>query len=289
MGGVRRISLEAMNQFMDHRLIPGEPQGRPKYRPPVGMPMGRNPRWTAAVSALLHGLLLLLLVSPALVAVSFPDEEMPGAGGPGPAGGGGGGRRGSGGGERVVERLQYMQVQETPAQPQLVPPVEQEKPPEVEPPVEEEPLQPVVELDITLPTTKLDLALTAGIGGGTGNDGSGGTGPGRGGGVGSGVGTGRGSGTGPGTGGGEGEIYPPTPDFLTIPPMPKPRKVIGQVVKLRFQVDVDGSVIAFDFTPTSDSDYNKRIREQFKDVRFRPAVRWDGQPVIGTAMLTLRL
>lgn len=259
---------------------------RPRYRPPIGMPLRRNPRWSAFVSALLHGLLILLLVSPALVAVSVSDEMMPGAGGPGPAGGGGGGRNGSGGGRHVVEKLQYMHVEETPEAP--VPPVEEEKP--VEEPVEEEkPVEPVVELDITLPTTKLDLALTAGIGGGTGNDGSGGTGPGRGGGVGSGVGTGRGSGTGPGTGGGPGEIYPPTPDFLTIPPMPKPRKVIGQVVKLRFQVDVDGSVIAFDFTPTSDSDYNKRIREQFKDVRFRPAVRWDGQPVIGTAMLTLRL
>jgi protein TonB len=253
------------------------------------MPLSRNPRWSAFAAAFVHGFLLLLMIAPALVAVSIPDAEQ-GAGGPGPAGGGGGGRRGSGGGERVVERLQYMSVQPSVPQPQIVPPVEQEKPPE-EPVVEEEekPVEQMVELDLQMPTTKLDLALSAGIGGGTGNDGTSGTGPGRGGGVGSGVGTGRGSGEGPGTGGGEGEIYPPTPDFLTIPPMPKPRKVIGQVVQLKFQVDVDGDVIAFEFTPTSDSDYNRRIREQFKDVRFRPAVRWDGQPVIGTAMLTLRL
>jgi hypothetical protein len=239
-------------------------------------------------STLVHAALLLLLISPALFAVAIPDATQ-GAGGPGPAGGGGGGRRGSGGGETVVERLQYMTLQESAPQPEIVPPVEEEVP-EVEPPVEEETLpEPVVELDIKLPTTKLDLALSAGIGGGTGSDGTSGTGPGRGGGVGSGVGTGRGSAEGPGTGGGEGEIYPPTPDFLTIPPMPKPRKVIGQVVQLKFQVDSTGGVIAFDFTPTSDSDYNRRIREQFKEVKFRPAVRWDGQPVVGVAMLTLRL
>ena len=266
----------------------GSPGERPRYRPPVGMPLSRPPRWTGVAAALLHGLLLLLLISPALVAVSIPDAAQ-GAGGPGPAGGGGGGRRGSGGGETVVERLQYMSIQQAAPQPEIVPPVE-EDPPEVEPPVEEEkPEQPIVELDIELPTSKLDLALSAGIGGGTGNDGTSGTGPGRGGGVGSGVGTGRGSAVGPGTGGGEGEIYPPTPDFLTIPPMPKPRKVVGQVVQLKFQVDTDGSVMAFDFTPTSDSDYNRRIREQFKEVKFRPAVRWDGQPVVGVAMLTLRL
>ena len=267
-----------------------QPKERPKYRPPVGMPLSRPPKWTALTATLLHVLLLLLMViTPRLLGDEVPDE-MQGAGGPGPAGGGGGGSRGSGGGEQVVERLQYMHVQPQAPQPQMQPPVEEEKEPEVEePPIEEKQLDPVVELDIKMPTAKLDLALSAGVGGGTGNDGTAGTGPGRGGGVGSGVGTGRGSGEGPGTGGGEGEIYPPTPDFLTIPPMPKPRKVMGQVVKLKFQVDIDGSIIAFEFTPTSDSDYNDRIREQFKEVKFRPAVRWDGQPVIGVAVLTLRL
>jgi protein TonB len=266
------------------------PPGRPKYRPPIGMPLSRPPRWTALTATLLHLLLLaLLVITPGLMGDEIPDE-MQGAGGPGPAGGGGGGTRGTGGGEHVVERLQYIHVQEASPQPQVQPPIEEEKKePEVPPPVEEKKLDPVVELDLEMPTTKLDLALTAGVGGGTGNDGTSGTGPGRGGGVGSGVGTGRGTGVGPGTGGGEGEIYPPSPDFLVIPPMPKPRKVIGQVVKLKYQVDVDGSVLAFEFTPTTDSDYNERIREQFKEVKFKPAVRWDGQPVVGVAVLTLKL
>lgn len=273
---------------MDQTRDRASPPERPRYRPPIGMPLSRPPRWTGLAAALLHGVFLLLLIAPGLVAVSIPDQVQ-GAGGPGPAGGGGGGRRGSGGGERVVERLQYMKIEQTAPRPELVPPVEEEQPVE-EPPVEEEkPPEPLVELDLQMPTPKLDLALTAGIGGGTGKDGSSGTGPGRGGGVGSGIGTGRGSAEGPGTGGGEGEIYPPTPDFLTMPPLPKPRKVMGEVVQLKFQVDIDGSVIAFEFTPTSDSEYNRRIREQFKEVKFRPAVRWDGQPVVGVAMLTLRL
>lgn len=273
---------------MDVVRNPQQPRERPKYRPPVGMPLGKPPRWAPIASAAVHALVLLLLISPALIAVTIGDPT-PGAGGAGPAGGGGGGRRGSGGGETLTERLRYMSVLPPAPQAPLIPPIEEVVPPEEEPVEEEKTVDPEVTLDITMPTTKLDLALSAGVGGGTGNDGSSGTGPGRGGGVGSGVGTGRGSAVGSGTGGGEGEIYPPTPDFLTIPPMPKPRKVSGQVVQLRFQVDVDGSVIAFEFTPTSDSDYNRRIRDQFKEVRFRPAVRWDGVPVIGTALLTLRL
>src|SRR5690606_12296386 len=120
----------------------GLPEERPRYRPPVGMPLSRPPRWTGVAATLLHGLLLLLLIAPALVAVSIPDAAQ-GAGGPGPAGGGGGGRRGSGGGETVVERLQYMSIQQAAPQPEIVPPVE-EDPPEVEPPVEEtKPEQPI--------------------------------------------------------------------------------------------------------------------------------------------------
>lgn len=262
---------------------------RPPYRPPVGMPLERPPRWGAVLSVAVHALLVLLLISPALIIAAAPELTQ-GAGGPGPAGGGGGGTRGSGGGSTVVERLQYMQVVPPVETPDRVPLVEEVPETPVEPPVEEEkPLEPVVQLDIKAPTTKLDMALTAGIGGGTGNDGTGGTGPGTGGGVGSGVGTGRGSNVGSGTGGGEGQVYPPTPDFLTVPPMPKPRKVSGETVRLSFEVDERGNVLRFDFTPTSDRDYNRRIREQFRDVRFRPAVRWDGVPVAATAVLTLRL
>ena len=93
------------------------------------------------------------------------------------------------------------------------------------------------------------------------------------------MGTGRGSGTGPGTGGGPGTIYPPSPEFLALPPIPVPQRVKGEVVVLHFSVDERGNVIRMDFNPTKDRDYNNKIRDQFRDVRFRPAVKWDGTPV----------
>jgi protein TonB len=256
------------------------------------MPLRPAAKWSGLIATLIHALILLILLSPALVAVKI--NEVQGAGGPGPAGGGGGGRRGMGGGATVVEHLEYMQAPapapKAQSKPEFVPP---EKIPEIKPPVPEEkeevPAKLDVSMDIKVPTTKLDLALSAGIGGGTGADGTSGSGPGSGGGVGSGVGTGRGTANGAGTGGGEGQIYPPTPDFLVLPPLPKPEKVSGQKVILTFQVDERGNVTSFEFTPTNDSGYNRRIRDQFKEVRFRPAVRWDGVPVAATAQLTMYL
>lgn len=261
---------------------------RPQYRPPVGLPLERPGYWAGPLSFLFHALLVLLIVAPALVATVAP-ELVQGAGGPGPAGGGGGGRRGSGGGQNVVERLQYFQPPPPAPAPQVTPP--EVTPPEVTPPKEEPKptVTPVIDIKIDAPKSTADMSLTAGVGGGTGNDGSAGTGPGSGGGVGSGVGTGRGSGTGPGTGGGPGTIYPPTPDFLTMPPFPIPQKARGQVVVLSFTVDERGNVLKLEFTPTRDGGYNRRIRDQFSEVRFRPAVRWDGTPVAAIAQVTLNL
>jgi hypothetical protein len=231
----------------------------------------------------------LIIVGPLWVREQVLADVPQGAGGPGPAGGGGGGRQGSGGSPNVSERLQYYVPQTPPPAPTPAPEV---PPPEVKPPEEEkkeEPPQPVIDLKIDAPRSSLDMSLTAGIGGGTGNDGSAGSGPGSGGGVGSGVGTGRGSSTGPGTGGGPGTVYPPTPDFLLIPPMPIPNGAKGQIVTLVFTVDERGNVLSLDLTPTKDGAYNRRLREQFRQVRFRPAVRWDGTPVASTAKLQLAL
>ncbi len=117
-----------------------------------------------------------------------------------------------------------------------------------------------------------------GTGGGSGTDGSAGSGPGSGGGVGSGVGTGRGSAVGPGTGGGPGTIYPPAPIELFLPPMPIPGKAKGEVVVV-FDVDETGKVLDLNFTPTKDGNYNKKLREAFAAVRFRPAINGMGVPV----------
>jgi hypothetical protein len=252
---------------------------RPSLRPPIGIPVppGAEERgWRSyLLSFVLHTTLILLMILPPLLGSGMLDEQLQGAGGPGPAGGGGGGTRGTGGTDRPLEeRLRYIQVAPTPAPaapavPETVPPPEEKK--------EETP--PPVDLKIDAPDTKLDFSVAPGTGGGTGADGTAGTGPGSGGGVGLGVGTGRGSSTGPGTGGGPGTIYPPTPTDVFIPPMPVPQRIKGTTVIALFDVDETGNVVKFDFTETRDGGYNRRLREVFRNTRFRPATRWDGTPV----------
>ena len=249
---------------------------RPPYRPPIGIPVRGDERRGAglAFSIAVHALALLLLVAPFLGQGLADVLAPPGAGGPGPAGGGGGGRGGTGG-ETTNERLRYIQV--TPPAPEPTPPQPEEKQPEV--PVPPEPVPPKIEIKTQAPSQEIDLALTAGIGGGSGSDGSTGNGPGSGGGVGSGVGTGRGSSVGPGTGGGEGRIYPPRPVHLLLPPVPIPERVKGQTLTVIFDVDSTGSVLSVDFNPTKDREFNRRMRERFREYKFHPATQWDGRPV----------
>jgi periplasmic protein TonB len=257
------------------------PSRRP-YRPPIGVPLERPSRWSIVWSVAVHVAILLAIMAPA-IGVSILVPEVVGAGGEGPAGGGGGGRRGSGGSpDRVEERLQYIAPPSAPAPtptpvpqvtPPVLPPIEPEK-------KKEEPVTPSLEIKIDAPKTSLDMSVTAGVGGGTGNDGSGGTGPGSGGGVGSGVGTGRGSANGPGTGGGPGTNFAPHPDFLLIPPMPVPNKVKGKKITVLFTVDERGRVQKVELANSSgDGDYDRRIKEVCSQFRFRPATRWDGTPI----------
>lgn len=253
--------------------------GRPRYRPPVGIPDAMPPENRVRgvlLSLVLHALIVMLLIVPALVSTGV-IEVTPGGGGPGPAGGGGGGNRGTGGAYRERERLQYIQVSPTPVAtpstlPPIVPPVEEKK--DTQPVV-----PPTVEVNTEMPKTAIAIDLTSGTGGGSGTDGSAGSGPGSGGGTGSGIGTGRGSGTGPGTGGGPGTIYPPTPAVLLVAPFPIPEKIRGTQVIAVFDVDERGNVISFDFTRTKDGSYNKRLRDMLGEIRFRPATTFDGTPV----------
>jgi protein TonB len=237
-------------------------------------------RWTI-LSIAIHIAIIVLVTMDWESHERFIIEKPQGAGGPGPAGGGGGGHRGTGGSQ---ERVRYVQVTPPPApapqatvlppvvpQPQVVPPPAV-KPPEV---------TPELKLDIKTTDSKATepMAPIAGKGGGTGNDGSAGSGPGSGGGVGSGIGTGRGSGTGPGTGGGTQANYPPTPTELFIPPLPMPDKVRGFHLVAEYDVDETGKVIHFDFSPTRDGGYNKKLKEVLGSFKFRPGTTPDGKPI----------
>jgi periplasmic protein TonB len=225
-----------------------------------------------------HALILFLVLAPIIGSSDFSRPDVLGGGGPGPAGGGGGGNNGSALGH---ERLQFVQVRSDPTvmpkvTPTTVPPVKPKQPtPQVESPIT--PTQQVA----TTPVT------TSSTGEGAGNAGTAGAGPGTGGGVGSGEGTGRGSSVGPGTGGGPGKDYPPTVRDLFIPPMPAPSAVKGFHMKAFFDVDEKGNAKLLGFNPTRDGDYNKRVAEVLKSMRFRPGVHADGTPMRDTAEIEI--
>jgi len=261
---------------------------RSRYRVPVGMPMrDEGRRAGAVVSVVVHALIIFLLIVPFFMPHSVIERLQQGAGGPGPAGGGGGGARGTG--APTSEHIQFVKVlPATVPTPKTVPPVVPPPPKPVPKPVlKPEPpkpmpvvKEPVPQAQISAPSAPVMVASAEiGSGGGSGADGSAGAGPGSGGGVGSGVGTGRGSGTGPGTGGGNQANFPPVPIEFFLPPLPAPSSVRGLHFIAEFDVDSTGRVVNFDFTRTRDGEYNKRISEVLRAMRFRPGTRPDGSPL----------
>lgn len=252
-------------------------------------------------SFLLHALIALVFIVPYVVHEFVGGERSTGGGGPGPAGGGGGGTGGTGGtGGSAFETLYYVPIgppaaapeaAETPpaeARPVPLPPPEEPDRPEDTPEPTPTPVTPptpapnVTTSGTATGASGVDASLVAGVGGGSGTDGSAGMGPGSGGGVGSGIGTGRGSGIGPGTGGGPDSIYPPTLVTLMLPPLEAPPKVRPYTLVAWFDVDERGNTKLLGFNETSDSRFNRRVREVLSEVRFRPAVRGDGRPVRDT-------
>ena len=267
---------------------------RPPLRPPIGIPVEPAVGWRGFLSSVgVHLLIVLLILMPALLHSVLP-REIESAGGPGPAGGGGGGSGGIGG-QPMRERLQYIQVAPAPPAPKaatptppVIPPVVPPKPAPVPPPVPPAP-KAVTQPAAPVAPAASAAAPVAGEGGGTGNDGTAGTGPGTGGGTGSGVGTATGIGTGPGTGGGTGPVYTPQPLTVFIPPVPAPSRVRGREIVAEFDVDSTGRVLSVTFTPTGDGGYNKRLRELFAEMKWRPATRPDGTPVRAKASVSYTL
>lgn len=254
----------------------------PRYRAPIGLPSRgqENRRMGVLVSVLLHAVIIGLLIVPFLMPGSVIDRMVQGAGGAGPAGGGGGGSRGSGG---TVETVHYVKLFTRPVPTPTSVPAPKPVAPKVEPPkpqpVPAPTSKPPAEQSATPAAPVTVASVVPGTGGGSGADGSAGAGPGSGGGVGSGVGTGKGSATGPGTGGGTQANYPPQPIEFFLPPLPPPKSVRGFHFIAEFDVDSTGRVLDFRFTETRDGDYNKRIADVLRAMRFRPGTRPDGSPL----------
>ena len=73
---------------------------------------------------------------------------------------------------------------------------------------------------------------------------------------------------------------------MPILPIPVPSKVRPYKMVAYFEVDSAGTAKLLSFTPTRDSNYNKRVREMLLEMRFRPATRGNGTPVRDTVMVT---
>ena len=258
-----------------------DPPMRPSYRVPIGLPHRDDGRKQGVVvSVLIHAAIIALLLMPIVLARTVIARIEQGAGGPGPAGGGGGGSAGNA--SNQGEKLRFVRLAPEPVPtpttlPPVPPPVIPKLPapvPQVTPPVQEQ-VKPVEQSAIPSP----QVVVAAVPGAGSGRDGTTGNGPGSGGGVGSGIGTGRGSGVGPGTGGGTQANYPPQPIEFFLPPLPPPSSVRGFRFIAEFDVDSTGRVLEFKFSETRDGDYNRRIANVLRSMRFRPGTRPDGTPL----------
>ena len=128
------------------------------------------------------------------------------------------------------------------------------------------------------------------LGRGAGTGGGPGAGTGAGGGIGSGRGTGMGSGVGPGTGGEGGDVLPPSPNYTTLPPLPRPRSVRGKTYALHFTIGTDGRVLRVEIEPRiRDGDYRRRLIARLYEWKFHPALTRDGTRVTGQATVRYTL
>jgi TonB family protein len=234
---------------------------------------------SAAVSAVFHALLILLIVllTRTGVLVVTGDQGVGTGIGSGDAGGGGGG-----GQEDVISIL----VREPEPQPametaELVIPTEVEKPVVEQKPIEE--VQ-IAKVDSTpKPPAPAPQPLNppggtgTGEGTGTGAGTGAGTGPGSGGGSGGGTGGGIGSGTGPGTG--RGKVLSPSPEVLLVPPTP-PGNLRGKEFVVRLAVDSTGVVKDAEIIPsTGNRKYDDTLKKTALGWRFRAARDAANRPV----------
>ena len=79
------------------------------------------------------------------------------------------------------------------------------------------------------------------------------------------------------------------PDVIVPPPEPRPGRVKGKTVVVTFTLNERGDILRIDFESTGDRGYDRRLRERMNEMRFRPAVGPDGQPMAATYPVTVQL
>lgn len=249
---------------------------RPAVVPNFRVPQTRRPasRWVM-VSILLHGLVVLLVVS---VETGVFAELFGTGGGSGPAGGGGGG-----GAERVTYLELPAYVATTRSAPSPSPRNEIRFNAE-QPSVRQIPL-PERKVNVRWPSEMAEVATA--LGSGLGAGGGPGSGPGSGGGRGTGLGTGTGSHVGPGTGGNQAYVYAPEPRSITYPVVAVPAALRGKELTIHFWVDERGRVTRVEVDPPiTDRTYRDALMETLMGWVFYPARTASGAPVPGEMEIT---
>jgi len=239
----------------------------PPRVPNIRLPQTDRPFSRAvAISVLLHLLVLALFIRYEVQehAREAHDSRSPGAPG----------KRGGGGGQTFrIELPAYQRVAETPAVTQ----------------VEKPPVPPVVIQPPVIKVQKLELPTQAGmVNAGVDVSALGGQGPGKGGGIGTGVGPGIGVDSGKGTGGDGGDIFPPTPLYTTLPPLPPPTSMRGRTIKVHFWISAQAKVTKVRVDPEiKDAGYRQQFLAMMREYIFKPARRLDGTTIEGE--LTMRV
>jgi len=236
--------------------------GRP-FRPPVGLPSPRERRWRAAlVSVVVHGLVALLLLVPAIAALIVHVSRT--------SAGAAGARGGSGGGGHLLERLRFVQTPlaapptPTPPRPGPTPVV---RPPEPKPPP---------------PTSSVpghdSSAVAQAPGDGAGRNGPGGR-----------TGAGVGNAVGPGAGGGSPtatKIHAAT-DVMTLATIDPPKRPRPFQLHAVFAVDVHGDARLLRVNKADDGDFNRAMETRLKETHFKAATLPDGTPVPDTVSIDI--
>lgn len=224
-----------------------------------------------SASALLHGLLLLVIISPWFRRYHWLSAE--GSDLVGTGGGGGGG------GERYIA-LPALREQARQSATPVVPPVETPAvPPPTVTPTEIPPPTPAPD---SVPPQPVQPQTTTGVAGPGSVVGQGG---GAGGGTGGGQGTGIGAGAGPGPGGSQRGTPPENRQMLFPPLEGTPRALRGKSLTVRFYVNTEGRVDRVETVPViEDRKFAGEFDLLMKSFRFRPARDSLGGIVAGIAL-----
>jgi hypothetical protein len=253
-------------------------------RPPVTLhlklPQSRRRYLGLAVSLVLHGLLIGLLVE-------HGDRLWSRTLAPGnPALRGGGSSGGGGGPNRVAYiTLPSLAAPEAPPTPRVPPPVPIPQLVETPAPEPEQPKAVAPRPVDTVAATAAAPSETAGgaVPGVGGQRGAGDL-------AGQGQGNGTGGGPGAGRGGEGGKTRPPEPRDMAFPFDTPPKELRGVSLSVTFWVRVDGKVERYTVEPAiKDRDYAKKFDEVMRAFRFTPAQAPDGTRVPGTTRISFTL